>query len=167
MAGVLSWSKGRPGCHLEGPSFPLLLIVESNCDRYFLRPNFALTPTQAFLLSADSAIRQPSSSKTEVLRFNLREAKGLSLTSPLPDAQKTFMIYTAIEILNHEASIPKGFINHTTWEPQSLPLVALDREVWDHHQLVPWTGPEPIWIELTINNIDGTGHPFHLVSLRD
>lgn len=75
------------------------------------------------------------------------------------------MIYTAIEILNKEHQIPKGFINHTTWEPQSLPLVALDREIWDKHQLVPWTGPEPVWVELTINNIDANGHPFHLVGL--
>jgi hypothetical protein len=92
---------------------------------------------------------------------------GLSVPDPLPNVGKTFMIYTAIEILNHEASIPKGFINHTTWEPQSLPLISLERETWDHHQLVPLTGPEPVWVELTINNIDANGHPFHLVSLSD
>jgi len=144
--------------------FPPLSLLASNDIRYFLKPNFALTPTQSFLLSTASAIRRNPNNKTEVSSFNLREAKGIPLTSLLPDAQKYFMIYTAIEILNHEASIPKGFINHTTWEAQSLPLVALDRETWDHHQLVPWTGPEPVWVELTINNIDGTGHPFHLVS---
>jgi hypothetical protein len=74
------------------------------------------------------------------------------------------MIYTAIEVWNHLNNIPHGFINHTYWEPQGLPLLSLDRESWDDHQLVPWTGPEPVWIELTINNIDANGHPFHLVS---
>jgi hypothetical protein len=75
------------------------------------------------------------------------------------------MIYTAIEILNRLKQIPHGFINHTTWVPQSLPLVSLDREIWDAHQLVPWTGSEPVWVELTINNLDSNGHPFHLVRL--
>ncbi len=145
------------------PYFGISRILESNNGRYFLRPNFALSPTQSFLLSPSSAIRPPKSNKTEVLRFNLREEKGPLLTSPLPEVGKTFMIYTAIEILNHENSIPKGFINRTTWEPQRLPLVALDREAWDRHQLVPWTGPERVWVELTINNIDSNGHPFHLV----
>jgi FtsP/CotA-like multicopper oxidase with cupredoxin domain len=138
----------------------------SNTDRYLtLRPNFALTPTQSFLLSSESRIRQPLKNQTKVNRYNLQGAKGLPLSSPMPEAQKIFMIYTAVEILNHESSIPKGFINHTTWEAQNLPLVALEREIWDNHQLVPWTGSEPVWVELTINNIDGTGHPFHLVGL--
>lgn len=102
---------------------------------------------------------------TEVHQFNLQKAEGPSLISPLPEPGMTFMIYTSIQVLNHLAGIPKGFINHTFWEPQSLPLVALERERWDKHQLVPWTGPAPIWIELTINNLDANGHPFHLVSL--
>ena len=90
---------------------------------------------------------------------------GPTLSDPLPDAQKTFVLYTVVEVLAHQNSIPKGFINHTTWEPQSMPLITLDREHWDSHQLVPWTGSKPGWVELTINNIDGTGHPFHLVKL--
>ena len=74
------------------------------------------------------------------------------------------MMYTTVEILNHLGGIPYGFINHTSWKPQDLPLVAMERERWDEHQLVPWTGAEPVWVELTINNIDSSGHPFHLVS---
>jgi hypothetical protein len=139
--------------------------VNLTCRRYFAKPNFALTPTQSFLLSADSAIRRPmKNTTTDVVHFDLQKAKGPFLANPLPDANRKFMIYTSIEILNRQNSIPKGFVNRTTWEPQSLPLIAVDREVWDSHQLVPWTGLEPVWIELTINNIDATGHPFHLVS---
>lgn len=73
------------------------------------------------------------------------------------------MIYTAIKILNRLHQIPHGFVNHTTWIPQGAPLVSQDRSTWDTHQLVPWTGPEPVWVELTINNLDSNGHPFHLV----
>ena len=75
------------------------------------------------------------------------------------------LVYTVIEVLNHLGSRPHGFINRTTWEPQASPLLALPRDQWNEHQLVPWTGTEPVWVELTINNIDATGHPFHLVSL--
>ncbi|KAF8849971.1 hypothetical protein BDZ45DRAFT_771129 [Acephala macrosclerotiorum] len=125
-------------------------------------PNFALTPTQSFILAADSATGQPPINKTEVIQFNVGDLKGPPLIDPLPNPEKTFMIYTAIEIINRLGSRPHGFINHTTWEPQSLPLVATTRESWDSHQLVPWTGAEPVWIELTVNNIDTSGHPFHL-----
>ncbi|TVY51222.1 Laccase-1 [Lachnellula cervina] len=151
---ILTWSKSAANTDTE-------IIIELDKE-YFLRPNFALTPTQSFLLSPESVKTQPPTTNFSIQKFNLREAKGLSLPNAIPAAQKAFMIYTAIEILNKEHQIPKGFINHTTWEPQSLPLVALDREIWDKHQLVPWTGPEPVWVELTINNIDANGHPFHL-----
>ena len=75
------------------------------------------------------------------------------------------MIYSSIQILNRMNSIPKGFVNRTTWEPQATPLISLDRDSWDKHQLVPWTGSMEVWAELTINNVDATGHPFHLVSI--
>jgi hypothetical protein len=143
------------------------LASGSNCVRYFLWPNFALTPIQSFSLSIESATRQPISKRAEIRKFNLQDAIGPTLSNPLPDAEKVFVLYTVVEVLAHQNSIPKGFINHTTWEPQSLPLIAMNREQWDRHQLVPWTGPEPVWIELTINNIDATGHPFHLVSTLD
>lgn len=159
----MSWTKSKSDYALFHYCFIAYVL---NGGRYFLRPNFALTPVQAFLLSAESADQQPKESITEIHRFNLREAKGPPLASPLPDAGRIFMIYTAVEILNHLNGIPKGFINHTTWEPQALPLVSLNRDGWNSHQLVPWTGSEPVWIELTINNIDGTGHPYHLVSDR-
>ncbi|KUJ15800.1 uncharacterized protein LY89DRAFT_783068 [Mollisia scopiformis] len=137
------------------------IIVELDKE-YFLRPNFALTPTQSFLVSPASLTPQPPNNTTGTHRFNLREAKGPPLFTPLPDPDKLFMIYTTIEILNRLGSRPHGFINHTTWEPQAVPLLASPRETWNEHQLIPWTGPEPVWVELTINNIDNSGHPFHL-----
>jgi FtsP/CotA-like multicopper oxidase with cupredoxin domain len=55
-----------------------------------------------------------------------------------------------------------GFINRTSWQPQARPLIATARKDWNDRQLVPWTGPDPVWVNLAINNLDGTGHPFHL-----
>ena len=144
--------------------------------RYFQRPNFALTPTQSFTISGESTISRRKDYKTqrqrlhkaatpEIVQFDMQAAKGAPLSSPLPEAEKYFMIYTVVQVLAHQNGIPKGFVNHTTWEPQEKPLVTLDRDSWDSHQLVPWTGSAPAWVELTINNIDSTGHPFHLVGL--
>ncbi|KAN0090500.1 multicopper oxidase [Hyaloscypha variabilis] len=151
---IVLWSESARDTDTE-------VIIELD-DEFFLRPNFALTPIQSFLLAAESSGRQPLVNTTDISRFDLRQLIGPELTNPLPAPEKTFMIYTAIEVWNHLNNIPHGFINHTHWEPQSLPLVSIDREIWDDHQLVPWTGSEPVWVELTINNIDANGHPFHL-----
>jgi hypothetical protein len=54
-------------------------------------------------------------------------------------------------------------MNDTSWKVQEsppLPLLALDREQWDKNQLVPWTGKDPKWVDIVVNNIDFTGHPF-------
>jgi hypothetical protein len=74
------------------------------------------------------------------------------------------MIWSSITILNRLGQVPHGMINRTFWEPQELPLISTERESWNDHQLVPWTGAGPVWVELTINNLDSNGHPFHLVS---
>jgi hypothetical protein len=73
------------------------------------------------------------------------------------------MVWSSITILNRLGQIPHGMINRTFWEPQELPLISTERESWNEHQLVPWTGAGPVWVELTINNLDSNGHPFHLV----
>ena len=90
-------------------------------------------------------------------------AKGLTLPILLPEAEKFFMIWSSITILNRLGQVPHGMINRTFWEPQDLPLISTERESWNEHQLVPWTGAKPAWVELTINNLDSNGHPFHLV----
>lgn len=134
--------------------------------RYFLRPNFALTPKQSFLLSALSAMPQSTTENTQKQLIDLQSMKGIPLERQLPDAQNTMMIYTTIQILERLGSIPKGYINRTSWETPKTPLIASPRLSWDvSHQLVPWTGPDPVWVEITINNIDNNGHPFHLVGL--
>lgn len=125
-------------------------------------------PSRSIPISAETSEHQSSyepinNSFPELVGFNLREARGPRLDSPLPEPDSLFMIYAVVEILSHNKFIPKGYINHTYWVPQELPLLSLKRDEWDNHQLAPWTGSKPVWVELTINNIDTQGHPFHLV----
>lgn len=132
-----------------------------------MEPNHALDPKQSFAILS-GAVAQQSTTKVpeDVTSFDLRSAQGLHLSQSLPEPIHKFMIYSVVEVLDHNHGIPKGVVNRTSWEPQALPLLAMKRDDWDQNQLVPWTGPEVGWVELTINNIDGTGHPFHLVSLN-
>lgn len=87
---------------------------------------------------------------------------------------QTFVLYTKIEILAKYRNIPKGFVNRTSWvveDAKSPPLLALDRSEWQKQQkkektYVPWATPsgEGQWLDIVLNNLDDTGHPFHLVS---
>lgn len=130
--------------------------------RNFQKPNLALTSTQDFLLSPGIPWNSTMDDGS-VTVFNTQTARGSILAELLPEPAKRFVVYSAIEILNHLRGVPTGFLNRTHWAPQSLPLLAVDRLNWDSNQLVPWTGNKPVWIDLIINNLDGTGHPFHLV----
>lgn len=134
-------------------------------DRMFILSNPALTRIQSFLLKAESHSQQSPVDKTdsEVRRLNLDELEGLPLEAPLPEPEAKFMIYTTVQILNQLDDDIRALINRTYWEKPSIPLIASARDSWSSHQLVPWTGDKPIWVELTINNIDINGHPFHLV----
>ncbi len=116
--------------------YPFLYLLEY-INRYLIFPNFALTPTQSFLLSSESTNRRSVTNAVEVKQFNLREAAGLPLVNPLPDAESVFMIYSRVQIVNQLGDEARSFINQTIWAAQSLPLVALDRDAWDSHQLVP------------------------------
>ncbi|OKL62992.1 hypothetical protein UA08_01788 [Talaromyces atroroseus] len=152
---ILSWTDSTSSMELQ---------IEIELDReLFLWPNPALSRIQSFALTIDSPELQPNiANGNDLRRFNLGEAKGNSLDSPLPEPQTFYMIYTNVQVINQLDDEARGLVNRTIWEPQSLPLISLDRESWNDHQLVPWTGPEPVWVELTINNVDKNGHPFHL-----
>ncbi|KAL1859074.1 hypothetical protein VTK73DRAFT_7603 [Phialemonium thermophilum] len=132
-------------------------------NEYFLQPNFALNPTQSFLLAVEPGARRRSrQDNTTMTRFDLREAQGAVLEPPLPEPDRAIMVYSSVQIWEHHDFRPMGFVNRTTWKAQESPLITVDRGSWDDQQLVPWTGPEPGWVDLVINNIDTTGHPFHL-----
>jgi hypothetical protein len=89
-----------------------------------------------------------------------------------PRSNQEILIYTKMEVLAHLGNVPAGFINRTSWAPQSSPpkpLLELPRSYWDRNQLVPWIPiskdqSEEMWVDIVVNNLDEKGHPFHLVS---
>lgn len=114
-------------------------------------------------------VPQLESEATAVTYFNLSNAIGRDLLpyEVLPlEADRTFVIYTTVVILTIHANVPMGIMNRTSWQPQAnppKPLLLLDRSEWDRNQLVPWTGADPAWVDVVVNNVDEYGHSFHLV----
>lgn len=79
-------------------------------------------------------------------------------------ADRTIVLYTTTLKLARLSNVPHGFMNHTTWSPQSPPLLLLSRSDYNKDQLIPFiplTDP-PLWIDIVLNNLDEDDHPFHL-----
>jgi hypothetical protein len=99
--------------------------------------------------------------------FDLSTLNGTStpIISSAP-SEETILLYTKMEVLAHLGNVPAGFINRTSWAPQSDPLISLPRHSWDKNQLVPQvpmsTKKEAVWVDIIVNNMDEKGHPFHL-----
>jgi FtsP/CotA-like multicopper oxidase with cupredoxin domain len=90
-------------------------------------------------------------------------------TSIIPqEADQTILLYTKTQKLAKYSNHPMGFMNRTSWSPQSspaLPLISLPRSSWDANQLIPFIplpSSTPLWVDLIINNLDDGAHPFHL-----
>jgi FtsP/CotA-like multicopper oxidase with cupredoxin domain len=157
----------------DGPRF---LEVQMD-DENFKFPNPALDPEQSFPVKALSS--SPSSKGIGPPQFEYYNLQA-ALTEPnsnilQPKASLKFVLYTTTLKLAKHHNIPMGFINHTSWSPQSSPpepLVALSREQFDKNQFCPHIplfhndtasdSHSDGWIEIVINNLDDGGHPFHL-----
>jgi FtsP/CotA-like multicopper oxidase with cupredoxin domain len=135
-------------------------------EEAFRVPNLALSTSQTFpvhildLKSDDNGPREP-------LHFDLREVRsqGFRGTKLLPTlAKHTFVLYTTTLKLARLSNVPHGFMNHTTWEPQSPPLISIPRSEYNSHQLVPSIpiSSPPAWVDVVLNNLDDDNHPFHL-----
>jgi FtsP/CotA-like multicopper oxidase with cupredoxin domain len=78
------------------------------------------------------------------------------------------VLYTKTLKLAHLSNIPHGFINQTSWKPQSPPLTQLDRNSYNANQFVPLVhsstprNSSPRWLDVVLNNLDEDDHPFHL-----
>lgn len=86
-------------------------------------------------------------------------------TNSLAESDLTIMFYIKTQILSHLGNEPKGFVNQTTWKPQTPPLLSLNRSAWDEHQLLPFVASKPdkpTQVTIVINNLDDGGHPIHL-----
>ncbi|KAF5550714.1 hypothetical protein FMEXI_3673 [Fusarium mexicanum] len=141
-------------------------------DENFGYPNPALNPTQSFPMFSSStkgSSNEPVPQSLEqdgVQALDSQNLKAATKVSDLPaKAEQTILLYAKVEKLAHMDYAPVGFINHTSWTPQSPPLMAQNRSSWDENQLIPFIGisdSKPKRIDIVINNLDDGAHPFHL-----
>ncbi|KAI8711503.1 hypothetical protein NCS52_01414100 [Fusarium sp. LHS14.1] len=156
----VKWIEDYPGYH------SLTIDLDSENFGY---PNPALNPTQSFLVfevegskGDDKEHQAPSETRAP----NIQNLTAATRVSDIPSkAKETFVFYVKTEKLSHLDYQPVGFINHTSWKPQSPPLLSQNRSIWDENQLVPFIGlssSEPTRVDIVINNLDDGAHPFHL-----
>lgn len=164
---VVTWLSSRN--HLA----ILQVVLDDESYRY---PNSALSKTQAFPVTLVTPSR-PSSKPAEPAPPGIQEA-SIDIQRALPEvssghqhfpltANKTLVIYTTTLKLARLSNIPHGFMNHTSYKPQSnppQPVISLPRGAWDGNQFIPYifTSVDPVWVDIVINNLDDGGHPFHL-----
>jgi FtsP/CotA-like multicopper oxidase with cupredoxin domain len=148
----------------------------------FKYPNRALRPDQSFPIfpsaTSDSNATDDGDSHEEPIslngktHFDLASAVSSKLSATrdlgaqLPQtAQQAILLYTKTQKLSINANHPQGFMNRTSWIPQSPPLLSLPRTSWDSNQLIPFipfNASDPIWLDIILNNLDDGAHPFHL-----
>jgi FtsP/CotA-like multicopper oxidase with cupredoxin domain len=155
----------------QGETSDPRMSLEVSLDTSVLKyPNPSLTPTHRFPVEWYNMIDTmlPDQPKYEHVSLEeLRSEQDQSVVLPV-EADRTMVLYTITQKLAHLKNEPRGFINHTTWTPQSdpaSPLIALDRELWDKNQLVPhleYNIEKPQWVDIVLNNLDEEDHPFHL-----
>jgi len=144
-------------------------------DESFRYPNSALSKTQAFPVTLVTP-SPPSSMPAEPAPTSIQASIDIQRALPevssghqhLPlTANNTLVIYTTTLKLARLSNIPHGFMNHTSYKPQSnppQPVISLPRGAWDGNQFIPYilTSADPVWVDIVINNLDDGGHPFHL-----
>ncbi|KAG5977889.1 hypothetical protein E4U55_006454 [Claviceps digitariae] len=146
--------------------------------------NFALQRIQSFPIEWNSGKTSEALAPGDFEHpvqdiFNLADALGQSQLTDARLSRGPFqhaVLYSTMKIRAAKHNQPVGSINHTSWmnpAVDALPLLFLAREKWAkaipqptkaHNFDVPWlnvSGPDT-WLELTLNNFDDKGHPFHL-----
>jgi FtsP/CotA-like multicopper oxidase with cupredoxin domain len=153
-------------------SIPILIEMKANqLGRNFGYPNPALNPIQNFpIFSLDGkASNEPPSQTLESADIQVLDAQYMKAATKVFDlpakAEQTILLYAKVEKLAHMDYAPVGFINHTSWTPQTPPLLDQNRTSWDENQLIPFIGishNKPKRVDIIINNLDDGAHPFHL-----
>ncbi|KAF7196718.1 Iron transport multicopper oxidase fetC [Pseudocercospora fuligena] len=140
-------------------------------DTPFKYENPALTLTHTFPLHWNGRFRKRQARRElksiVVERFDTQTATSAEDQSAVlpPAAQHTVLLYAVTQKLARLDNEPRGFINQTTWRPQSPSLNALARSKWDDNQFVPhipYNKHSPVWVDIILNNLDEDWHPFHL-----
>jgi FtsP/CotA-like multicopper oxidase with cupredoxin domain len=114
-----------------------------------------------FPVSSNIPTPPPSPASMSGNHFDLSSATSRHPISLPEAAQQTILLYTKTQKLSISANHPQGFMNRTSWSPQSAPLLSLPRSAWDENQLIPYI-PSDAWVDIVINNLDDGSHPFHL-----
>lgn len=139
--------------------------------RNFGYTNPSLTANQSFPVTkngykAEEYDSPPSADLRRIVDLATLTSSETSASSAVPAAaQHTFVVYAKSQILVKFENEPKGFINHTSWAPQTPPIASMNRSAWDENQFVPFVPSSPEtapWVDLVINNLDDGSHPFHL-----
>ncbi|CZR68894.1 related to multicopper oxidase [Phialocephala subalpina] len=135
--------------------------------RNFKYPNQALRPNQSFPVLTSSS-QTSSSIAREPVRFDLATAVAASPSAIPSTPDQTILLYAKTQKLSIDNNHPSGFMNRTSWSPQSsppFPLISLPRSKWDANQLIPYipaSSNSETWVDIVINNLDDGAHPFHL-----
>ncbi|OAQ97315.1 hypothetical protein LLEC1_00080 [Akanthomyces lecanii] len=138
-------------------------------DENYSRPNPALVEEQAFPALPETTLagkfQPPRDFAAIETRIDLSALTAEAATKTvLPPAQQTILFYLKTMIKSHLGNRPHGYVNHTTWEPQSTPLLSQSRQSWNENQFFPYvkSGSGPVHLDLVINNLDDGSHPVHL-----
>ncbi|KAG4438160.1 hypothetical protein IFR05_006371 [Cadophora sp. M221] len=159
---LVNWDDGH-----DTQSSELKIYLDPENFKY---PNQALRQNQTFPVFGSHA--KPDDDLPQQISFNhfyLSTARSAPTPDTLPaTAHQTILLYAKTQKLSISNNHPTGFMNRTTWSPQSnpsLPLISLPRSQWDDNQLIPHIPTSPsseTWIDIIINNLDDGAHPFHL-----
>jgi FtsP/CotA-like multicopper oxidase with cupredoxin domain len=154
---ILRWDSSASSSTIQ-------IALDTEAFRYV---NSALVTSQEFPLFLEPPARHSTIQKQH--RFDLATATSRPLLQALPEiAHQTIVLYTKTLKLAHLSNIPHGFINQTSWKPQSPPLMQLSRTSYDANQFVSLVhaatpgDSSPRWLDVVLNNLDEDDHPFHL-----
>ncbi|KAK9778464.1 putative Iron transport multicopper oxidase FET3 [Seiridium cardinale] len=142
----------------------------------FRYTNPSLNVNQSFPMTYPSAkishAEGPSSQPLASLDLAASRAPTAPTDAWPAESHHTILLYVKTQKLSRFKNRPRGFINHTSWAPQTPPLQSLPRSDWDDNQLVsyipvseprtPTSLDTPVWVDIIINNLDDGSHPFHL-----
>ncbi|KAI9695153.1 MAG: hypothetical protein M1820_008859 [Bogoriella megaspora] len=171
---ALSWDPSIS--HARSGGFEIALDKDS-----FLYSNPALNPTQTcpvHLTNLQAPIPNIANG-TALLApvipvesyFDLSTATALrpwaaSYPPLVVSPANTIVLYTNTLMLAHQNNVPMGYINHTSWRSSSAPLILQPRTYWENGTqfvpFIPYSDHEHAFVDIVINNLDDSGHPFHL-----
>lgn len=135
-------------------------------DSIFKYENSALSISHSWTI--DLTGRPSGKSKSAIVdHLDMQSLESLHDQSEIlpAHADQTIVLYTLTQKLARLDNEPRGFINSSSWLPQSPPLIQSVRQQWNSNQFtphIPFIKGFPHWVDIILNNLDEDSHPFHL-----